>query len=208
MKTKCKTNRPATGVRKLSATTADPICPERAQKSAELALSASVNGAAVAHEYIRAPSMELDLAALVGSLETGIENLWAGDMKRAEAMLYGQAHALQAIFTTLALRANAQECLSHVESYLRLALKAQSQCRVTLETLATIKAGPAIFARQANIAHGPQQVNNGVSRPVRADARAEQLESAKSELLEAPAASESDGLPCVSEKSTVPAGRV
>ena len=43
----------------------------------------------------------------------------------------------------------------------RLAVKAQNQCRMTLETLANIKNAPAVFAKQANIAHGPQQVNNG-----------------------------------------------
>jgi hypothetical protein len=31
---------------------------------------------------------------------------------------------------------------------------------MTLETLATIKNPPVVFARQANIAQGPQQVNN------------------------------------------------
>jgi len=42
-------------------------------------------------------------------------------------------------------------------------LKAQSQCRTTLETLATIKNPSAVaFVRQANIAAGPQQVNNGM----------------------------------------------
>jgi hypothetical protein len=51
--------------------------------------------------------------------------------------------------------------MKNCEIYLRLALKAQNQCRMTLETLATIKNPPAVFAKQANIAHGPQQVNNG-----------------------------------------------
>jgi hypothetical protein len=47
------------------------------------------------------------------------------------------------------------------ETYLRLALRAQTQCRATLETLAAIKnPQPVAFVRQANIAHGPQQVNN------------------------------------------------
>jgi hypothetical protein len=44
---------------------------------------------------------------------------------------------------------------------MRLALKAQSQCRATLETLSAIKNPPVVFARQANITNGPQQVNNG-----------------------------------------------
>jgi hypothetical protein len=47
------------------------------------------------------------------------------------------------------------------ERYLRLALKAQSQSRATLETLSAIKNPPVVYAKQANIAHGPQQVNNG-----------------------------------------------
>ena len=49
----------------------------------------------------------------------------------------------------------------------RLALKAQSQARATAETLGLLK-NPAPYIRQANIAHGPQQVNNG-TRPTHAD---------------------------------------
>lgn len=44
---------------------------------------------------------------------------------------------------------------------MRLALRAQNQARMTLETLSNIKNPPVIYAKQANIAHGPQQVNNG-----------------------------------------------
>jgi hypothetical protein len=51
------------------------------------------------------------------------------------------------------------------ERYQRLALKAQS--RATLETLSTIKNPPVVYAKQANIAHGPQQVNNGQSPTTR-----------------------------------------
>ena len=43
---------------------------------------------------------------------------------------------------------------------MRLALKAQSQCRTTIETLTILKNPTTIFARQANIAQGSQQVNN------------------------------------------------
>lgn len=46
---------------------------------------------------------------------------------------------------------------------MRLALRAQSQCRATLETLAVITNPPMVFAKQANFTGGPQQVNNGVS---------------------------------------------
>jgi hypothetical protein len=43
---------------------------------------------------------------------------------------------------------------------MRLALKAQGQCRATLETLAVLKNPPTVFAKQANIAAGAQQVTN------------------------------------------------
>jgi hypothetical protein len=42
---------------------------------------------------------------------------------------------------------------------MRLALKAQSQCRATLETLAQIKNPPVVLARQANIAQGRPSVS-------------------------------------------------
>lgn len=48
------------------------------------------------------------------------------------------------------------EYLNATDTYLRLALKAQAQCRATLQTLAEIKnPRPVAFVKQANIAHGP-----------------------------------------------------
>jgi hypothetical protein len=58
------------------------------------------------------------------------------------------------------LQVKKQGWFSTSEAYMRIGLKAQSQCRATLETLATIKNPHVVFARQANIAQGPQQVNN------------------------------------------------
>jgi hypothetical protein len=57
---------------------------------------------------------------------------------------------------------------------------AQGQCRATLETLAVIKNPPVVFAKQANIAHGPQQVNNN-SADI---ARASESEKPQTQLLE------------------------
>jgi hypothetical protein len=71
--------------------------------------------------------------------------------------------------------------LGATETYLRLALKAQSQCRATLETLAAIKNAPVIYARQANVTTGPQQVNNGVAAPT----RGRESETAQNEQSEA-----------------------
>jgi hypothetical protein len=72
----------------------------------------------------------------------------------------GQATALQSLFSSMMIRAHGAELLPQFETFMRLGLKAQSQCRATIETLANIKNPPVVYARQANIAHGPQQVNN------------------------------------------------
>ena len=166
--------------------------PEKAAAMAKMALRPSVNAAAVMVSYTT-PLGEQDLAALEASLSADMDDLWAGDMKRAEAMLFGQAHALQSIFMNLARRAASQEYLKQWEAYLRMALKAQNQCRMTLETLATIKNPPVVFARQANINNGgQQQVNNGTAAPaencaVRAGAHthAGNLSIERSKLLKA-----------------------
>jgi hypothetical protein len=138
---------------------------DKANAMAKMAMRPSVNAAVVMSEYTQ-PLGAQDVNALVHTLADSMEGMWAGDMKRSEAMLYGQAHALQSIFMNLARRATKQEYLKNWEAYLRMALKAQNQCRMTLETLATIKNPPVVFARQANINNGgQQQVNNGVSPP-------------------------------------------
>lgn len=107
-----------------------------------------------------------------------------GDLKRPEAMLTTQTHTLDAMFNNLARRATNAEHLGKSDRFLRLALRAQSQCRATLETLAAIKnLSPMAFVRQANIAHGPQQINNAET-PADKVARARENENPQNELLE------------------------
>ena len=104
---------------------------------------------------------EMSINTLVVDLGKQCELANKGDLSRAEALLMAQAHTLDAIFHMLARRAAHVEYLNQLDVNLRLALKAQSQCRATLETLAAIKnPQPVAFVRQANISHGPQQVNN------------------------------------------------
>ena len=89
----------------------------------------------------------------------------AGDLAGLEETLTVQAVALDAIFNEMARRAalNMGEYINATEIYLRLGLKAQAQCRATLQTLFEMKnPQPVAFVKQANIANGPQQVNNGV----------------------------------------------
>ena len=104
---------------------------------------------------------EVDVVDLIHALGEKAKKIQDGNMKPVEAMLYGQAQALQAIFTNMARRSamNAGQHIDATETYMKLALKAQSQCRATLETLAIVK-NPQPYIRQANMTTGPQQVNN------------------------------------------------
>ena len=171
--------------RVISASWPEAPNPEIARANAQFALRPSVNAAAVMIAYSK-PICEQDIGALTDALAVGVEDVWAGNLQLAEAMLYSQANALQAIFMNLSRRATTQEYLKQWEAHLRMALKAQNQCRMTLETLATIKNPPAVFARQANINNGgQQQVNNG-NPPATPEpsARAANSKPMQSKLLE------------------------
>ncbi len=118
-----------------------------------------------------------------------IGRIKTGDMSDVEATLIAQAVTLNAVFNELARRAalNMGAHLTATETYLRLAFKAQAQCRSTLETLAEVKnPRQATFVRQQNIA-SQQQVNNGsdLTTRTRAGATARGKSSNQSnELLE------------------------
>lgn len=139
---------------------------ERAEYVSKVTLQPSVNAAAVIETYGKGAFGEQDINTLVNELRTKFVQVENGDLHYCEAMLVGQAHALQSIFVSLARRAVNQEYVKQYEMYLRLALKAQNQSRMTLETLAAIK-NPPVFAKQANInqGNGNQQVNNGTPAP-------------------------------------------
>lgn len=106
----------------------------------------------------------LDVPTLVQTLKDQGRAANRNDLSQAEAMLMNQATALQTLFSRMAERAAGAEYLPSFEAYMRTALKAQSQCRATLETLAAIKNPPLVYAKQANVTTGPQQINNGIMR--------------------------------------------
>jgi hypothetical protein len=145
---------------------------EQLQRDAELALSPTMSGAAVIEVFAKAPLGVVDVVAIVSGLNEQLEEIHSGKMAGPEAMLYAQATALQSIFVNLTRRAIKQEYLAHLQTFLSLALKAQAQCRCTLEALNEIKfPKSATFVKQANIAN-QQQVNNGV--PARVESKTEQ----------------------------------
>jgi len=163
----------------------------------ELVKSAAVQNAAALQPW--SVFGELDLGGLIRELRDSTrEVVTEGRMERPEAMLYGQAVALQTIFTSLSRKAaaNMSHSLAAFETCLRLALKAQAQCRATIETLHELKhPRPVAFVQQANIAHGPQQVNNGAP-PARAgetQTAPNEQSGPRHELLEDPGASQAAG---------------
>lgn len=84
----------------------------------------------------------------------------AGDLAIASRLLASQAITLDAMFTEMARRAalNMGEHLNAAESYGRLALKAQSNCRATLETLAKLHQPREQTVRHVHVNEGGQAV--------------------------------------------------
>lgn len=133
------------------------------QATAEVALNPAMNAAFVVDTYqSNILGDDVDTDALVATLRASMDKSAAGDLSGLEAMLIGQATALQTIFVSLAKRAHHQQYQRHLEAFLGLALKAQAQSRATIQAVIDLKfPRQATFVKQANIAHGPQQVNNG-----------------------------------------------
>lgn len=117
-----------------------------------------------AASVIQSLNNNLDINFLAAEMRAQIADVQDGKMARPDAMLVAQAHTLEALFAGLS-----RQALHHMnegnaeasERYMKLALRAQSQCKSTIEALSAIKNPPVVYAKQANIAHGPQQVNNG-----------------------------------------------
>lgn len=120
----------------------------------------------------------IDVPTMLTTLREQSKLVNDGDLKRAESMLINQATALQSLFARLTEKAMGAEYMSNFEGFMRMALRAQSQCRTTLDTLSAIKNPPIVYAKQANIAQGHQLVNNGAAVP----SRAREIENEQTQL--------------------------
>jgi hypothetical protein len=101
-----------------------------------------------------------------------------GDLSGLERRLAVQAASLDLLFNQLASRSvlNMGQHLDAAEKYMKLALKAQAQCRTTVEAIHLMH-NPTQIIRQTNIAQGHQQVVNSGS--------AGKLETEQNKLLSA-----------------------
>lgn len=155
---------------------------------AYMALDPSMNCAGVVRVYKQGAlghlAPHLDMAALTRSLKDASTKVNQGDLTDMESMLITQAAALQAMFTHLATSAKFEKTAKQFETSLLLALKCQAQSRATILAIAELKFPRQVaFIKQNNVAHGPQQVNNGTA-PAPTTARAEKPErTGKDKLL-------------------------
>jgi len=153
----------------------------KAQVMAKAALRPSITAAVTLHDVHGQDFPELSLSSLIQELVDQAKTVSAGNMARMEAMLTAQAHTLDALFNKLTRCGlkNIGHYPEAVDRYMRLALRTQAQARATVETLHEMKhPKPVAFVQQANIAHGPQQVNNGQAT------RTEENSNRPNELME------------------------
>lgn len=159
--------------------------PTREGLISEIALMPSTTAASTITRIGSMAVGELDFITLSKELDHQIDALKNGDLSRPESLLLSQAHTLDALFNNLCAHSitNMGKYLSTMETYMRLAFKAQNQCQATLRTLGEIKSPKSVaFVKQANIAQN-QQVNNG--KPEVMDMpHAEKSKIQQNELLE------------------------
>jgi hypothetical protein len=133
----------------------------RDQAIAQAALSPEMANASTTADYSQGIFPDICLQDCIEVMQADIKTVNGGNLDKLEGMLTAQAEALNAIFNNFAKRAIHSTLMPQLEIYTRLAMKAQAQCRSTVEAIAEIKyPKSATFIKQANIAQ-QQQVNNG-----------------------------------------------
>lgn len=149
---------------------------------ADLSISPLFMNATITETYAKDLIPEVNLIDIANSLKESISEVVEGNTSSMEAMLLGQAQALQAMFVSLCLQAKAQTNLKHYTAIMTMALKAQSQSRSTIQALTELKyPRQATFVKQANISHGHQQVNNATD--IEDTPRKEEIINQSNELL-------------------------
>lgn len=136
---------------------------EREATLARLALRPGVRHATVGNAY--AASLFSDKHPLAITESTGVmgdamERARKGDKALASDILAAQAVTLDTMFTELARRSamNMGEYIDASERYMRLALKAQANCRATLEALGKLHQPREQTVKHVHVNEGGQAV--------------------------------------------------
>jgi hypothetical protein len=150
---------------------------------AEVVLTSSNINTVTATRYVtNSISGDVNLKDAIAVMKEKIADVNGNNLQALEGTLTAQIVSLDTIFNSLALKSLNSDRMNQMEGYLRLALKSQSQCTRTIEVLANLKNPPIVYAKQANIANGNQQVNNGTMATT---SHAEKKANQPNELLEA-----------------------
>lgn len=164
---------------------------------AEIKLAPTTMNAVTAQAFIKPTAGDIELDEAISVIQEKTKKINDGDLSELESTLAAQVVSLNSIFNTLAIRSaeNMSEHVKASEGYMRLALKAQAQCARTVEVLATLKNPPIVFARQANISQGHQQVNNASSHAGKTrNSQNELLNEANYATLDTRRAAEASGI--------------
>lgn len=131
-----------------------------ARQLAEIAINPTAQSLGTVQQFSKHNMGEQDTTALFEALIDQTKAGKNGDLSQMRAMLTGQAFALNAIFSELARRAgnNMGEYLQATQLYMRLALKAQAQCRSTIEALDRLTNGHVQTVKHVHVSEGGQAV--------------------------------------------------
>lgn len=143
------------------------------QNLARASVLPSIGSATTRTSFLHESLSAVGFGDHVAAVTKEIGKVVNGDMSRPEALLMAQAMTLDTMFNNLAQRAakNIGVHLPATEAYMRMALRAQAQCAATIRVLGELKSPKQVaFIKQANVAHGHQQVNNGAPAEAAADA--------------------------------------
>lgn len=126
----------------------------------DIALDPAAHGMAATRFFNKGSFGDLDTTSLFESHRDKAFTASAGDLSHQKMMLAAQADALNSMFTELSRRAalNMGEYLGATETYMRLGLKAQAQCRATIEALDSLTSGRVQTVKHVHVNDGAQAI--------------------------------------------------
>lgn len=131
-----------------------------ARQRADISLDPAAHALAATRLFNQGSFSDLDTTELYLSHADKLKDAGAGDLSHQKAMLAAQADALNSIFTEMARRAagNLGQYIGATETYLRLGLKAQAQCRATIEALDSLTSGRVQTVKHVHVNEGGQAI--------------------------------------------------
>jgi hypothetical protein len=176
---------PATRPRTLIEPEKQPNSQQLAERKVARSMMDGTANVVIAAAYLPGIHQDVSPQTLAALLNDQVQAISSGDLSQLEKLLLSQAIALQSMFVDLASKAREQTTRDNLQVVTSLALKSAAASRQAITALADLRMPKSVmFAKQANVTSGPQQINNGVI-PTAGAARAEGFADRQNELLEA-----------------------